>query len=107
MRNLLFSPLYSFFYPFYFPFSSRLSAYFGKYIFLPLAYNGLHNIYPWPRVERYREAAPKKREREAWKIYRTYISIGAPHELNLDILSRKVGKKLLNELVCGSLNFSP
>ena len=42
------------------------------------------------RVERYRESLPKKREREAWKIYRTYIAIGAPHELNLDILSRKV-----------------
>lgn len=42
------------------------------------------------RVERYRESMPKKREREAWKIYRTYIIIGAPHELNLDILSRKV-----------------
>lgn len=43
------------------------------------------------RVERYRESQPKKREREAWKIYRTYIAIGAHHELNLDILSRKVG----------------
>ena len=42
------------------------------------------------RVERYRESQPKKREREAWKIYRTYIAIGAHHELNLDILSRKV-----------------
>ena len=37
-----------------------------------------------------RESGPKKRERDAWKIYRTYIAIGAPHELNLDILSRKV-----------------
>ena len=44
------------------------------------------------RVERYRESTPKKREREAWKIYRTYIAIGAHHELNLDILSRKVGR---------------
>ena len=26
----------------------------------------------------------------AWKLYRNYIVIGAPHELNLDILSRKV-----------------
>lgn len=26
----------------------------------------------------------------AWKLYRTFIAIGAPHELNLDILSRKV-----------------
>lgn len=26
----------------------------------------------------------------AWKLYKTYIAIGAPHELNLDILSRKV-----------------
>ena len=42
------------------------------------------------KVERYREANSKKREREAWKLYRTYIAIGAPHELNLDILSRKV-----------------
>ena len=42
------------------------------------------------KVERYRELSAKKREREAWKIYRTYIAIGAPHELNLDILSRKV-----------------
>jgi regulator of G-protein signaling 3/regulator of G-protein signaling len=42
------------------------------------------------RVERYRESLPKKRERDAWKIYRTYIVTGAPHELNLDILSRKV-----------------
>ena len=42
------------------------------------------------RVEKYRECTPKKREKEAWKIYRTYIAIGAPHELNLDILSRKV-----------------
>ena len=43
------------------------------------------------KVERYRELdSAKKREREAWKLYRTYISIGAPHELNLDILSRKV-----------------
>ena len=42
------------------------------------------------KVERYRESGPKKRERDAWKIYRTYIAIGAPHELNLDILSRKV-----------------
>lgn len=43
------------------------------------------------RVERYWEAPPKRREREAWKIYRTYICIGAPRELNLDMLSRKVG----------------
>ena len=43
------------------------------------------------RVERYWETPPKKREREAWKIYRTYICIGAPRELNLDMLSRKVG----------------
>ena len=42
------------------------------------------------KVERYREISAKKREREAWKMYRTYIAIGAPHELNLDILSRKV-----------------
>ena len=42
------------------------------------------------RVERYRGSSPKKRLREAWKIDRTYIAIGAPHELNLDILSRKV-----------------
>lgn len=41
------------------------------------------------KVERYREISAKKREREAWKMYRTYIAIGAPHELNLDILSRK------------------
>lgn len=26
----------------------------------------------------------------AWKLYKTYIAIGAPHELNLDILSRRV-----------------
>ena len=45
------------------------------------------------KVERYREISAKKREREAWKMYRTYIAIGAPHELNLDILSRKVGVK--------------
>ena len=44
------------------------------------------------KVERYREISAKKREREAWKMYRTYIAIGAPHELNLDILSRKVKK---------------
>ena len=45
------------------------------------------------KVERYREISAKKREREAWKMYRTYIAIGAPHELNLDILSRKVQNK--------------
>ena len=45
------------------------------------------------KVERYREISAKKREREAWKMYRTYIAIGAPHELNLDILSRKVNDK--------------
>ena len=48
------------------------------------------------KVERYRELSAKKREREAWKIYRTYIAIGAPHELNLDILSRKVMLKFTN-----------
>ena len=41
-------------------------------------------------VVRYWESTPKKREKEAWKIYRTYICIGAPKELNLDMLSRKV-----------------
>ena len=46
------------------------------------------------KVERYREFTAKKREREAWKLYRTYISIGAPHELNLDILSRKVKNQI-------------
>ena len=42
------------------------------------------------QVERYWEATPKKRGKEAWRIYRTYICIGSPHELNLDMLSRKV-----------------
>ena len=55
------------------------------------------------KVERYRESGPKKRERDAWKIYRTYISIGAPHELNLDILSRKVKKLEQRNLGFGSL----
>ena len=41
-------------------------------------------------IIRYWETTPKKREKEAWKIYRTYICIGAPKELNLDMLSRKV-----------------
>ena len=41
-------------------------------------------------ITRYWETTPKKREKEAWKIYRTYICIGAPKELNLDMLSRKV-----------------
>jgi hypothetical protein len=50
------------------------------------------------KVERYRESGPKKRERDAWKIYRTYIAIGAPHELNLDILSRKVTSDFLSRL---------
>ena len=44
---------------------------------------------------RYWETTPKKREKEAWKIYRTYICIGAPKELNLDMLSRKVVKMLM------------
>ncbi len=26
----------------------------------------------------------------AWKLYKTYIAIGAPHELNLDMMSRRV-----------------
>ena len=39
-------------------------------------------------IIRYWETTPKKREKEAWKIYRTYICIGAPKELNLDMLSR-------------------
>ena len=42
------------------------------------------------KITRYWETTPKKREKEAWKIYRTYICIGAPKELNLDMLSRKV-----------------
>ena len=46
------------------------------------------------KVERYWEASPKKRGREAWKIYNNYISIGSPHELNLDMLSRKVSSNL-------------
>ena len=50
------------------------------------------------KVERYREANSKKREREAWKLYRTYIAIGAPHELNLDILSRKVRWRVRGEM---------
>ena len=33
---------------------------------------------------------PKKRQRFAWKLYTTYVAIGSPNELNLDILSRKV-----------------
>ena len=42
------------------------------------------------KVQKYREASPKKRNRMAWKLYRNYVAIGAPHELNLDIMSRKV-----------------
>ena len=42
------------------------------------------------KVNRYRECSPRKRQRMAWKLYKTYIAIGAPHELNLDMLSRKV-----------------
>jgi len=32
----------------------------------------------------------QRRQRLAWKLYRDYVAIGAPHELNLDILSRRV-----------------
>jgi hypothetical protein len=42
------------------------------------------------KVQKYRELDSKKRVKMAWKLYRNYIAIGAPHELNLDILSRKV-----------------
>lgn len=42
------------------------------------------------KVQEYREASPRKRQKLAWKLYRTYVAVGAPHELNLDILSRKV-----------------
>jgi regulator of G-protein signaling len=42
------------------------------------------------KVQKYREASPKKRAPMAWKLYRHYIAIGAPHELNLDVMSRKV-----------------
>ena len=53
------------------------------------------------QVETYWEATPKKRGKEAWRIYRTYICIGSPHELNLDMLSRKV-----RSAVARSLRFS-
>ncbi|TRY79081.1 hypothetical protein TCAL_05916 [Tigriopus californicus] len=42
------------------------------------------------KVDIYRTCSPRKRAKMAWKLYRTFIAIGAPHELNLDILSRKV-----------------
>ena len=42
------------------------------------------------KVTQYRECSPRKRPKLAWKLYKTYIAIGSPHELNLDILSRKV-----------------
>eukprot|EP00095_Tigriopus_kingsejongensis_P010660 snap_masked-scaffold627_size122700-processed-gene-0.20 protein:Tk10660 transcript:snap_masked-scaffold627_size122700-processed-gene-0.20-mRNA-1 annotation:"hypothetical protein AND_001302" len=41
------------------------------------------------KVGAYRTCSPRKRAKMAWKLYRTFIAIGAPHELNLDILSRK------------------
>ena len=43
------------------------------------------------KVRQYRDCeSPQKRQKLAWKMYKMYIAIGAPHELNLDILSRKV-----------------
>ena len=42
------------------------------------------------KVTAYKECSPRKRQKMAWKLYKTYIAIGAPHELNLDILSRRV-----------------
>ncbi len=64
------------------------------------------------KVNQYRDCSPRKKPRMAWKIYKvqqlskiilnlsplkaqfpfyfqTYIAIGAPHEVNLDMLSRQ------------------
>ena len=41
------------------------------------------------KVNAYKECSPRKRQKMAWKLYKTYIAIGATNELNLDILSRR------------------
>ena len=42
------------------------------------------------KVNEYRECDLKERPKLAWKIYKTFIAIGSPHEVNLDTMSRRV-----------------
>ncbi len=50
-------------------------------------------------MRQYRDCdSPQKRQKMAWKMYKTYVAIGAPHELNLDILSRKVTVRKIEQL---------